>query len=903
MAFKLKRTVTIGLGGTGLKAVLNMKKKLIENYGEIPPMMKFLVIDTADEESLKTRDGEDIKLDGGEFLKLQVKNPKTAIKTTLEVKKWIPENVPNFSLTSGAKQVRPLGRLAAFVNVPLLEAKIDSIMDSVRDFSTGRISDKYEIISENLIVNIVFSVSGGTGSGTYLDIVSLVRKNWEDTDKLIGYVLLPDIFVGKPATANVEPNAYGALREISYFFTQIPAAKYSYKLGGKTRNLDSGLFNAVYLINKTNKSGAVYNNLDDLTEFLGLGMYLQSSSTGKSAGDIIDNLEAIQSQGKPWFGKPTSFSSFGISELVFRSDWFIDLYAKGIALNVLQKSFIGGDASGVNDFTDNYIQSVGIKEHLADDVIDSIIEPGSFRKFPLPPDFKKDSMQQSIQKKKSHLLSVEKKLKDTAKANLTRFEKEKVESIKNKITELLGKPQGLDFTRNFLNCFIGRLNEFKEEMINERDKFTATKEDISNHYNPIEQDAEKAAKKIFGAKDAMGSILKRYKALVDQETNTILEIERREKAITFFSTLINLTDEWNDKLETFACYFDVLTQEFSQELQAKRNEKRELKPFVIELKPETLTDDIPEVQADDFYKWLKEEKHIEVIDLANYRIEEVKNILLEYGYSHKEVKEIKAKRLEDILRDMTTESRNKIIKDLDKMAAPLWQYDQGYVTENRKTENLYLFGVENPEDTIFKPEVLKTQIVSTFVPAIIGTGDPIRVTCFKVEASVPAFIVKNVSHYREKYLSNDYGFSFHLDRNWKNDLPKLFPGTDEEENRKWWSLGLANPFNLIYKSGAWYYLISKKYGKKIDDYKIKLAQGRLEALKVLLENKDYIEELSECIEKLAYELDNQQVIHNLKEFGDNLLVNAKKQTDKDIRNLVELEIGDIENYINSITKM
>jgi len=121
MAYMLKKTAVIGLGGTGMHAVLHMKKKLLETYGEIPPMMKFLVIDTTDKDRLETEEVE-IELEPGEFLKIEVRNPGSLIKTNREVKSWIPEKVPRFALTSGAKQVRPLGRLAVFANAGPIEA-------------------------------------------------------------------------------------------------------------------------------------------------------------------------------------------------------------------------------------------------------------------------------------------------------------------------------------------------------------------------------------------------------------------------------------------------------------------------------------------------------------------------------------------------------------------------------------------------------------------------------------------------------------------------------------------------------------------------------------------------------------------------------------------------------------
>lgn len=46
MATKIKRCLYIGLGGTGMKSLLHTKKMFIETYGEVPPMIGFLGIDT-----------------------------------------------------------------------------------------------------------------------------------------------------------------------------------------------------------------------------------------------------------------------------------------------------------------------------------------------------------------------------------------------------------------------------------------------------------------------------------------------------------------------------------------------------------------------------------------------------------------------------------------------------------------------------------------------------------------------------------------------------------------------------------------------------------------------------------------------------------------------------------------
>ena len=46
MAIKLKRSLFIGLGGTGMKSILKTKSMYEELFGEVPPVIGFLGIDT-----------------------------------------------------------------------------------------------------------------------------------------------------------------------------------------------------------------------------------------------------------------------------------------------------------------------------------------------------------------------------------------------------------------------------------------------------------------------------------------------------------------------------------------------------------------------------------------------------------------------------------------------------------------------------------------------------------------------------------------------------------------------------------------------------------------------------------------------------------------------------------------
>lgn len=897
MAHTLKKTAVIGLGGTGMHAVLYMKKKLLERYGEIPPMFKFLVIDTTDKDLLETEKGE-ITLEAGEYLKLEVRDPVNLIKTNREVKDWLPSNIPPVALTSGAKQVRPLGRLAVFANASQLDAKISGLIGGIRDFKIGR-TDRYEIFSDNIVVNLVCSLSGGTGSGCFLDTAVLVKNILSSLDKLVGYFLLPDIFVGKPATDNVEPNAYGALKEINYFF-QPEARLKPYMLGGRNRSVEGALFDAIYLVNKTNRQGIEYSGLSDLKEFLGMGMLLQASATGKGAGDVLDNLQGLLFQSR-WFNQPTVYSSFGVSEVIYPGDWYADLFAKKIALTTLQKVFLGCAQNNITEYTDDFIRRVGIREHQANDVIDALAVSEEVPLFAVPQEIKKEQLQSVLGRKDTYLNDVQRTVRDTALANLGKLKSEKLELLNGEVAVHLGKPQGLNFARNFVSALIGRVTEFRQEMNAEKDALDSEREDLRGRYSPIETEATQASKAMFGSKGKIEAAVRKFKAVAEREAELLFEIERRDRAIDFFAHMLNEASAWRDRLGALATYCQTLVEELNLDVARMQRTRRDTKPFVYELKPANLTEQEPAVDATDFIRWLTEERKTTPAAVANLRLGEFKDLLLDYGYSNDCVREVKGRRVDEILSVLPQEERLRHLRQLDAMASPLWQYDQGLVSGKYHTENIYLFGVEDKDNTSLSKSDIALAIASPYEPSLVSTGDPKRVLCFKIEACVPAFVVSNVPRYREKYLDPNRPFPYHLHRDWDKTLPDLFP-SEEEEARKFWSLALAEPFGLVVKRGEHYYVKSEKRGERTKEYLVKLAQGRREAMRAFLEDSDLVSETREAIERVNGQLGNNRVGEALKTYGDDLVERAGKQTEE-VRQQIELELQDIESYVKSLSAL
>ena len=58
---KIRRSLFIGLGGTGMRTLLQLKKLFVDTYGEVPPMIGFLGIDTDKNEYAKTLEAKTSK--------------------------------------------------------------------------------------------------------------------------------------------------------------------------------------------------------------------------------------------------------------------------------------------------------------------------------------------------------------------------------------------------------------------------------------------------------------------------------------------------------------------------------------------------------------------------------------------------------------------------------------------------------------------------------------------------------------------------------------------------------------------------------------------------------------------------------------------------------------------------
>ena len=222
----------IGLGGTGTDALRHIKtqvnERLIpdnaEEYDDPDSNVsvreyrhiRFLSIDT---DQRVNKSSHDI-LDNTEKMELSLPNCGRDFDTVSRRDlKWFNSNEEHILNTviprgSGAGGFRKVGRYLLYEKMDAFEEKIIQLVDDAKVGITSNLK---------VVVHIFSGVSGGTGSGTFLDVCYAVQKalNGIANKVIIGYFFMPDVNLsinGLDCSARryISCNGYAALQELNY---------------------------------------------------------------------------------------------------------------------------------------------------------------------------------------------------------------------------------------------------------------------------------------------------------------------------------------------------------------------------------------------------------------------------------------------------------------------------------------------------------------------------------------------------------------------------------------------------------------------------------------------------------------------------------------------------------------
>lgn len=228
---KLKPTgskiLFVGLGGKGCKTVASIKTEVYKRIQcpadkQRPDNFEYLAIDT-DYETLSPLEqggagqiGLSTATDDMETCQLfdAIAAEKLRKKGELagNIKTWINPLMTQELAGKGAGGIRQAGRYLLFGDeaFPMVKGQLEAKLEKLH----GDIVDSKK---EKLIVYIFAGISGGTGSGTIIDIPYIIRQICKNNGwqvNVYAYLFLPDTYPKAATGDHLKYNSYAALKEI-----------------------------------------------------------------------------------------------------------------------------------------------------------------------------------------------------------------------------------------------------------------------------------------------------------------------------------------------------------------------------------------------------------------------------------------------------------------------------------------------------------------------------------------------------------------------------------------------------------------------------------------------------------------------------------------------------------------
>ena len=212
--------VMIGIGGTGLAALRRVKKEVYQHLepddpqAAVPTYSKiaFLGLDT-DTGDLTVQNPDVTELQADEQFVMGVPALGAMLAApdirTDPCLKWLSGRI---TLQMGNRQV---GRFCLFKNAEALRTKLSEAVAQVMA-AAG---------TSSVQVHVFAGISGGTGSGCFLDVCYILRDVLKDINSstVCGYFFLPDTQLYRPGIRGDTPvenynkrNGYAALRDLDY---------------------------------------------------------------------------------------------------------------------------------------------------------------------------------------------------------------------------------------------------------------------------------------------------------------------------------------------------------------------------------------------------------------------------------------------------------------------------------------------------------------------------------------------------------------------------------------------------------------------------------------------------------------------------------------------------------------
>lgn len=772
---KLRRTLLIGLGGTGIKAILNAKKMFYENYGQIPPMIGFIGMDTdkpgLSNASVTANDGTKITLNKSEQLCISVDTP-TAIYFNNQAKHlfdWMPEcNVQGLTaLSIGAGAMRSNGRFAVTVN----ELNVKSFINNkITEINNASIIDNvdYDLLSSETEVHMVFSLGGGTGSGTFLNTAYLIKRMYP-TIKLSGYAVLSDVFRNMATgamTARVKTNAKGAIVDLDYLAHLTPdSTPVEIKWLRDKDNVNYRPFDALYFIDNSNGNNDMFNHVDPLCEMIALAIVTSVGELGVALASVSDNVSKLIADGAMDIkNKKAWVAGFGCAEIIFDGKRLAKIYARKAVAQLINKMLNGG-CDDPTTIANNWFDNTKIRENLGkDDVIDYFMTPMPQHIFS-DLDDPENPEPECLQYVANRAMEPQAKLDE----KLTDLKIRVDEALTRLMSEQANRECGIHLCQQILLSILHQIELCDGEMKDE-------KEHLEVEMPRLESGLKTACKELA---ECMSTFFKRnrkdYETEVVNQTMKLAvaqrEVARRKMASQFYGWLKERVNQSISRVDIIINNLQTVRNECSSDVQRflRSNEGRSFFQFDLSAdyanKVECPMNDIV---FNDFAKDMQSDGG--VASLAGLTSKQTEETLMRFIHTLPKVKEYMTMAVDDALDKLSDDELKKLIGKAVKKSLPLLPYTlRGFDADLRERPvECYYIGIANKN----RSRLTKDNLFQNIVPdakdiQFSEVGLDNRIIIYRQLGVVPAFTVKALDSYEAEYerWENDKHAGSHWDKN------------------------------------------------------------------------------------------------------------------------------------------
>tara|TARA_B100000795_G_scaffold72593_1_gene51272 strand:+ start:4688 stop:7567 length:2880 start_codon:yes stop_codon:yes gene_type:complete len=793
MSQRIVKTLLVGLGGTGNLALKYAKKRFFEMYATGSyedfdlPLVQYLALDT-DLSDLKKGVGADEKfcLKPSEWLSLVETNPASVLRGTPFIQKqWFPK-ITNFQALedgNGAGQVRSLGRLSLMSNYTKIKNAVEAKVQELNNWEQNQNPD-FEAIGNEINVVFCFSVSGGTGSGTFLDVAYLVKSALENSSvdyKSQAYIVLPEIFdkiISNPlGKKRIWSNAYGALRELEFFMNH----KYDkdFELLDNNRMtipVNGQPFSLVHLVSAQNSIGTDYDSISHIMELIGNNIVLKSGkfeSKARSGWSQIgsalasfDFLDDAKTQMPRYLG-------LGYAEIQYNTELIADFvsakYSAALADLIIDSNNRESEIS-----LEQKVLSWGIKEDEADDVIDQLLPLNSYTPFVLDGDGYDGSNTRSPLESNAvaHLSHQIQELKKKSAANLAAFQG----SVLKNITDDFINTEGCILDKGGVNTAIDAIEKLLVEPFIKRYAYQMDDE-IENNYagsgkglkhsiKTIEKRIQDELKDLSKAQDSnifvkkgncmpiIDSLVSSYNKLLEYNLQKI----RREDAKQFYAKLDVELEKLKTKLSNFKTKVGVCKNYFhTSSKDSLKLMKQKIKPFVKNLANSDLDRLGLDVSSIQLSLFLSDRNLFSYISTSQ---DEIKKEIEGYIRESSLLESIQKENLTTFLEKTDKQVVVKHFSELQKMSQPLLQ-----VNKSRFSLDLgdgwiesELWGVGS-NATVY--DLIKDINAK---PDIMETNDHSFLMLSTMNYPAPIFALTNMQRYYDAYYNKRSSVSSDTDK-------------------------------------------------------------------------------------------------------------------------------------------